>query len=58
MSGRAMPVYLNLPKDRQKKARDVLSYELGVPIADDDADAICEQIWNALVGHPMAADEE
>ncbi len=54
----ALPPYLNLPEDRQAKARAVLSREIGVPIADDDADAVIEQVWNALVGYPLLGEED
>lgn len=54
----ALPCYIDLPEDRQTKARAVLSEQIGVPIDDSSADAVIEQVWNALVGHSTADEEE
>lgn len=54
----ALPCHINLPEDRKALARKVLSKEIGVPFEDDMADAVIEQIWNALVGHPLADSED
>jgi hypothetical protein len=53
----ALPAYIDLPEDRQEKARKALSREIGIPIETGSADAVIEQVWNALVGHPLADDE-
>lgn len=57
MSKSSLPYYIDLPEDRQELARKVLSDELGVPLDDSMADAVIEQVWNALVGHELADQE-
>lgn len=53
----ALPYYVDLPADRQLAARVALERELGLPLGESEADAVIEQVWNALVGHPTADEE-
>lgn len=52
-----LPNYIDLPQERQDRARMVLTREIGLPLDETSADAAVEQIWNALVGHPLAGEE-
>lgn len=54
----ALPYFMDLPEDRRRKARAVLSSEVGVPFDQLNADAVIEQVWNALVGHPLIGECE
>lgn len=52
-----LPAYCEMPEKKRRRARKVLEREIGMPIGDTDADALIEQVWNALTGRPLADEE-
>lgn len=49
--GSALPYYAEMPNKIKAKAREALAAQLGLKLDRMNADAVIEQVWNALVGH-------
>jgi hypothetical protein len=54
----ALPFYSEMPNRLRAKARAALRREIGMDIENGNADAVIEQVWNALVGHDQIEPEK